>query len=95
MGFRVIGVDESMGWSMPKLNKVIPAEDKAFVMQIHPKSQHSGVHLMGTTLRIQTLIWQKEAYDKLRKYNTLLKIKPVVPDLFGSYPFTKTKQNSA
>lgn len=37
MGFSVIGVDESMCWSMPKLNKVIPAEDKAFVTKIHPK----------------------------------------------------------
>lgn len=47
MGFRVIRLDESMCWSMPKLCKVIPAEDTAFVMQIHPKSPHGELHLMG------------------------------------------------
>lgn len=40
---------------MPKLNKVIPAGDEAFVMQIHPKSLHRVVHLMGETLQMQHL----------------------------------------
>lgn len=56
MGFRVIWVDESMCWSMPKVNKVIPAEDEAFVMQTQPKIRHSSVeHLMGKTLQMQQL----------------------------------------
>lgn len=55
MGFGVIRLDESMFWSMSKLNKVIPVEDKAFVMQIHPKSPHSEVQVKGKTYQRQQL----------------------------------------
>lgn len=53
MGFRVIWVDESMCWLMLKVNKVIPAEEEAFVMQTQPKIGHSAEHLMSKTLWMQ------------------------------------------
>lgn len=83
MGFRVILVDESMCWSMPKLNKVIPAGDE---MQIHPKSPHRVVHLMGETQADTCLfcffikIWHKEIWH-IKKYDTLLKNITVIPKL--------------
>lgn len=86
MGFRVIRVDESMCWSMPKLNKVIPAGDEAFVMQIHPKRPDRVVHLMGETQADIWLfcffikIWHKEIWHII-KYDTLLKNITVIPKL--------------